>query len=145
MEFKKDIEKLLVSLKKLGLDRRKVEKELNYADKYIDQALSKGGNSKLLNALTLLYQNISKSNTLQEPESEYITVSKADAGKEIGFLKEKNIMLMASLNFLEQMVDKLVSDQTGTSIALVSGQRKQATEMEAKRLFSEEYKKRKRE
>ena len=93
--------------------------------------------------LSILLSEPNDKNLAEEDPEQYITVTRADAGKEIGYLKEKNIMLAASLAVLEQMIDKLVSDQTGHSIALVAGERKQATEMEAKRLFSAERKKHK--
>lgn len=49
--------------------------------------------------------------------------------------------MRSSVAVLEQMMDLVVSNQSGKSIVLVSGERKQATEMEAKRLFAEAKKK----
>lgn len=46
MNYKKEIETLLETLKELGISRGKIEQELDYADNYIDQVLSKGGNRK---------------------------------------------------------------------------------------------------
>ncbi len=60
MDFKKEIEKLLSDLKKMNIDRRKIEKDLSYKEFYIDQVLSKGGNEKFLN--TLQRYHIEKSN-----------------------------------------------------------------------------------
>jgi hypothetical protein len=77
---------------------------------------------------------------LEDPETRYFTV-KSEAGKEIGILKEEVISLRSSVAVLEQMMDLVVSNQSGKSIVLVSGERKQATEMEAKRLFAEAKKK----
>lgn len=51
MNFKKDIETLLERLKNKGYTRGEIETELGYAENYIDQALSKGGNRRFLNAL----------------------------------------------------------------------------------------------
>ena len=61
MDFKKEIEKLLFSLKEMGIDRRTIEKDLGYSEKSIDQILSKGGNEKALGNIKRYY--IEKSNT----------------------------------------------------------------------------------
>jgi vacuolar-type H+-ATPase subunit I/STV1 len=60
MAYKKEIETLLVELKLINpkYDRRWVERELQYSEKYIDQQLSKGGNLKLLQALQRLQKAI---------------------------------------------------------------------------------------
>lgn len=60
-----------------------------------------------------------------------------ELSKELGIIKEREIYLTASVSVLEQMIDKLVSDQTGKAIALVSGERKKATQMEVERLLNE--------
>lgn len=51
MKTKEQIEKLLISLKNKGIDRRSIEKDLDYREFYIDQLLSKGGNVKFLKRL----------------------------------------------------------------------------------------------
>jgi hypothetical protein len=51
MNFKEEIKNVLNDLKILGYDRRRVEKELRYSEKTIDQSLSRGGNEKMLEAL----------------------------------------------------------------------------------------------
>lgn len=51
MDFKENTKKLLNDLKKIGLSRRQIEREMGYDEKYIDQVLSRGGNEKFLNAL----------------------------------------------------------------------------------------------
>ena len=71
MNFKEEIKKQLQLLKKSGIDRRKAEDQLGYAENYIDQALSKGGNLKLLNSLKVLSMNVDKSNIAAEPEQTY--------------------------------------------------------------------------
>ncbi len=58
MNFKEQILKTTKQLKKIGIDRREAERRLNYGEFYIDQALSKGGNEKLLNSLSLLLEAI---------------------------------------------------------------------------------------
>lgn len=55
MELKKEIEKLLNQLKDLGYGRDEIEKEYEYSDNYISQALSRGGNTKLLTNLKKLH------------------------------------------------------------------------------------------
>lgn len=76
MEFKEEIQKLLLDLKTEGIDRREIENQLGYSAFYIDQAISKGGNQKLLNSLKLLYLRRSgksvsreKSNVEEKQES----------------------------------------------------------------------------
>lgn len=66
MDFKKEIINVLEILKTYGLDRRKVEQQLGYKEFYLDQALSKGGNQKLLMHLNRLSGDIGKSNITQE-------------------------------------------------------------------------------
>lgn len=46
--MKNAIEKLLNDLKSQGISRRKIEQDMGYAPHYLDVALSKGGNEKLL-------------------------------------------------------------------------------------------------
>lgn len=58
MELKKEIERLLFDLKVLGWTRKDVEQEYAYSPNYITQALSKGGNDKLLYNLTRLIERI---------------------------------------------------------------------------------------
>jgi hypothetical protein len=57
MEFKEEILNTLVELKKFNIDRRSAEEKLGYVHYYIDQAISKGGNKKLLNSLKVLLMN----------------------------------------------------------------------------------------
>ena len=64
MEVKKNIENLLLLLKEQGIDRRQIEKDLDYRKYYIDQLLSKGGNRKFLNRLEKY--NIAKRNDVDK-------------------------------------------------------------------------------
>ncbi|RYY50461.1 MAG: S24 family peptidase [Chitinophagaceae bacterium] len=80
MEFKEITIKLLEQLKTLGWSRRRIEEELGYSDKYIDQALSKGGNERLATSLKQLYERlrglqktILEDNIVSEPESYLVT------------------------------------------------------------------------
>lgn len=58
MAYKELIKTQLELLKKMGKSRREIEKALKYGDKYIDQALSRGGNESLLNALVAYKQKL---------------------------------------------------------------------------------------
>lgn len=60
MIIKERIEKLLNDLKKLGLDRRTIEREMGYDENYLDQVLSRGGNKRFL--ATLERYALAKSN-----------------------------------------------------------------------------------
>ena len=64
MERKKDIETLLKSLKEKGYTRAEIEAELGYSENYIDQALSKGGNQRFLEALRKLNNRVLQKETL---------------------------------------------------------------------------------
>ena len=75
MNFKKEIENLLNALKNLGYDRRKIEQELGYGENYIDQALSRGGNKKLLNGLDRLQKSILQNATPVIPLSKDLLMS----------------------------------------------------------------------
>lgn len=46
MDYKKEIQELLIDLKKFKKDRRTIEKELYMSPKSIDQLLSRGGNKE---------------------------------------------------------------------------------------------------
>jgi hypothetical protein len=142
MNFKKEIEKLLFNLKLSNIDRATIEKELNYAANYIDQVLAKGGNKRFYENLKRYadqkQENISKSNIVSEPSQPVkVKIFETNIEKEISGLIEKQISMQASINVLQQIMDKLISDQTGKSIANVTGERRQAEKMEANRLFDE--------
>jgi hypothetical protein len=53
MDYKKEIEKVLDSLKQAGFDRGRIEKDMEYSPNYIDQTLSKGGNKRFLKAMVI--------------------------------------------------------------------------------------------
>ncbi|SFW16793.1 hypothetical protein [Chitinophaga sancti] len=67
MELKNEIKKLLEDLEKCGWGRREIEKELEYNDNYLAQAMSKGGNIKLLNKLKKLLDRVSIESPTDEP------------------------------------------------------------------------------
>lgn len=46
MDYKKDLDKWLLDLKNLNIERRKIEKELDMSEFYIDQQLSKASKSQ---------------------------------------------------------------------------------------------------
>ena len=154
MDFKKEYKKLVGVVKntrkgkKLPFRNQDIADTLGYSRTYFSGLLGKSAivNQDHIKNLKLNFPFLSEnqtSNLFNEDEALYINAKNVDVGKEIGNLKEKDIYNSASIAVLEQMIDKLVSDHTGKSIALVSGERKQATGMEAKRLFDEERKKHK--
>ena len=130
LDFKKETEKLLNRLKEMKIDRRTIEAELGYKENYIDQVLSKGGNQKFLKTLERYY--VEKSNANSDLVNKITGLE-----KQLSQMLETNIGLTASVHVLQQIVDKVVSDQKETSIAIVAGERKKAERMEADRLFYE--------
>ena len=58
MDFKKETQKLLDFLKSKGKDRRTIENDLGLAEKYLDQALAKGSNKKLVDRLQMYKEAI---------------------------------------------------------------------------------------
>jgi integrase len=55
VDFKKDILDILNNLKSIGIDRRTIERELDYKTYYIDQIVSKGGNKLAVKKLQDYY------------------------------------------------------------------------------------------
>lgn len=68
MPIKENIEKLLIELKNNGIDRRRIETDLDLSENYIDQALSRGGNKKLYNRIKQYSesQNVIDNYTLED-------------------------------------------------------------------------------
>ena len=48
MNIRATTEKILAELRDMGVDRRKIEKDLAYSEKYIDQIVSRGSNKKFI-------------------------------------------------------------------------------------------------
>ena len=61
MELKEKIEKLLLNLKKLGFDRKTIEKDLGYAPNFINRTFSTGGTTKFLKVLEQYFIDKTKS------------------------------------------------------------------------------------
>lgn len=72
MKHKKEIEKLLTDLKNLGWGRKEIEAEFEYNQNYISQALSRGGNDKLLNNLKRLFSRVRD----KQPAEEVLTIDR---------------------------------------------------------------------
>jgi predicted membrane GTPase involved in stress response len=53
MNYKKEILLLLDRLATAGIDRAQIERDFEYAENFIDQTLSRGGNKKFLAALKI--------------------------------------------------------------------------------------------
>lgn len=62
MNYKEEILKLLERLALNGIDRGRIERDFEYADNFIDQTLSRGGNKKFLAALKI-YEKAMLQNT----------------------------------------------------------------------------------
>ena len=136
MEYKKDIIRLLNSLRDLGWDRRRIEKKLNYREKYLDQALSKGGNPKLLYALQELTKAIlkdSESNStkpsykevedelhiLEEPTSEAFSIQAIrDLARSSIIMAESNKVIADSNKVLAES-NKVLADNNQDLIKMV--------------------------
>jgi|GEM_PF-4597994 hypothetical protein len=132
MEVKKNIENLLLLLKEQGIDRRQIEKDLDYRKYYIDQLLSKGGNRKFLNRLEKY--NIAKRNDVDK-KIPAITDINFIGGKTMSSLIEQIITLQASVNVLVPTVSNILELQKAKGFALIFGELNQAIEDEKKRLL----------
>lgn len=96
----------------MGKSRRKIEKDLGYAEKYIDQALSRGGNENLLNALVIYKDNlIDQQNVVEEQASQYIPQKElVELQKEIiQDLRKEKIDLLSKIQSLEAQILSLES------------------------------------
>jgi hypothetical protein len=74
MDYKKEMSRLLSDLKKKNHSRRKIERYLGYAEKTLDQVLSKGGNESIVNKLREYKSEVEKGNISAfetEPELTY--------------------------------------------------------------------------
>lgn len=128
---------------KTGLSYTEISRKVGRNDGYIAQIKSRIKNNldevpdKFMELLKLHFANW---NEAAEPQAAYFTKN-IDAGKAIGGLIEKDIQITARLTVVEQMLEQVVSVQSGQSIAVVSGERKKAVNMEANRLFDEQKRK----
>lgn len=93
MELKKEIENLLNDLKKLNWGRKEIEEEFGYNPNYISQALSRGGNEKLLANLKKLDSRLSQ---LSQPE-QYEQYDIGAAVKKIEAMNEVMLSAVAEL------------------------------------------------
>lgn len=80
MDYKKEIQKLLILLKANGYGRRKIEADFEYSAKSIDQILAKGGNSRFL-ALLKIYCRAVLPKTIYNEESPIQPIKAERAGK----------------------------------------------------------------
>lgn len=126
MNYKEEIQKVLLDLKKRGFDRRAIEREMGYKENSIDQILSKGGNKTFLRNIQKF--NIEKSNTITR---------QADVGEELNRLIELSIRHEATLDVLRLTIESILADLKGRSISLVNEELQEAIKMRADRLFAE--------
>lgn len=88
MDYKKEIEEVLLSLKEAGFDRATIEEDMGYSENYIDQTLSKGGNRKFLKAMIIyrraMLQNATQVNepNKQSPERDKLLEEKESRRKD---------------------------------------------------------------
>ena len=104
MERKKEIEKLLEDLKKYNWGRKEIEAEFKYNANYISQALSRGGNDKLLNNLRKLHERVVGG------MREYnigIAVKKIQAGMDVTLLAVAELLAKANNQPIAVVVDQL--------------------------------------
>lgn len=102
MDFKEDIKKVLQDLKSLGYDRRRVEKELRYSEKTIDQSLSRGGNEKMLDALKTLLVKVKAGDNIKTNEDVAQLATVQMLFNEIAKLKSK-----VTGQKLEEVIDEM--------------------------------------
>lgn len=80
MDYQKEIMKLLNDLKKKNHSRRRIEKNLGYADKYLDQILSRGGNESVYIKLKEYKSSVDNGHIpnliLSDQEEKYLSKSK---------------------------------------------------------------------
>jgi hypothetical protein len=80
MDYRKEMQRLLSDLKKKNHSRRKIERYFGYAEKSLDQILSKGGNESIVNKLKEYKAEVEKGNIksfdLEEPEIKYLKKTK---------------------------------------------------------------------
>lgn len=108
MDFKQEIELILEKLKKVGKDRRSIEKDLNYSKNYINQNLSRGGNKKILSALKLYEQNMLQNamyNT-QDQQPSMVNADPVEYKAEGKGLTEKEALINALLEEKDRAIKK---------------------------------------
>lgn len=128
----------------LKMTVEEVAMSIGYSRVHLTKQMNKKKDDDVTNSLNSLLEDKHKGtlqNVSNEDQEDYITAKNTDVGKVLGRLLERQIYNSASISVLEQMVEKVVSDHTGKSIALVSGERKKAVQMESDRLFDEQRKK----
>jgi hypothetical protein len=114
MEIKKEIESLLEDLKNLNWGRKEIEREFEYNPNYISQALSRGGNQKLLLNLRKL-----KAHLVNDKDK---VVKPAPAGDKLN--RER-----ALLKVLLHEVARLKAKDEGITFADALAQLKQSTNL----------------
>lgn len=102
MDYKNEIEKLLVLLKDNGYGRRRIEAAFEYKPKSIDQILARGGNSKFLAALRIYCAAVL-------PKTTHISQS---LGRKAGPPKAKDIS--ERIRDLEANLDRTLKNQDGS-------------------------------
>jgi hypothetical protein len=127
--FKGEIQKLLFELKQAGIDRRQIEKDLNYEEFYIDQIVSKGGNQRFFKALTHYAGNkLSKS-------ADRVDITE-DANLLIQEMYQDLIRLKAEARVHGMWVAELAARLKKSSVSTEAGLLRDNVDKEVNRLFS---------
>jgi predicted nuclease with TOPRIM domain len=122
MNYKELIKTQLFLLKSMGKSRREIEKDLGYAEKYIDQALSRGGNENLFNALVIYKDNLTdQQNVVEEQPSQYIPQKElVELQKEIiQELRKEKMHLNSKVQALEAQIISLESRNQNLEAKLI--------------------------
>lgn len=111
MEFKKETETLLKNLKDLGIDRRQIEKDLDYREFYIDQLLSKGSNKLFLNRLKKYHIEKTTKEPVKETFQQQLLTKKNGDEKKVpvygGFTSLGNIEVLDDENVKHKVIAEL--------------------------------------
>jgi hypothetical protein len=130
--YKDEIKTQLQLLKAMGKSRRQIEKDLGYSEFYIDQQLSKGGNEKLLQALSDYKDELERNDhdphkfnameviASQQRTIEQLTGMLADANTKNGVLEQKKIRPYGEPDELMSMVTEMQTSLSELSQRLPS-------------------------
>lgn len=134
MKSKKNLREIVEIVKvRTGMTQEQIANKLSYNRTYLSDAIGRNLES-VIRKMELVFA---------EQLADKINKKPTDIEFSMSGLYEDMIALNARLNVVEQMVDLTVHNQTGQSIALVSGERMKAVKMEAERLSAEFHKKHK--
>lgn len=129
MEFKEEILDLLFRLKRAGITRRKIEKDLNYKEFYIDQEASKGDNKRFVSALRKY------ANQVLSKQTEDVTTIVVDANVIIQEMSQDLIRLKAAEKVQGIWIAELSARLKKTSVASEAALLQRSVDEEVGKLF----------